>query len=892
MKQTNNAIKFLMAQYRAIFKNAYFKGMATALVLTAGLAAGAAQAADDYWFSTKADAQGSPDATQWTANGTDHISSAEFVAGAVDLGDKSSDASGNLVASGDGIATGGQIDIGRGDDDHNEIIQADKNAYGGFASIKSGSMTAIAHDNKANLYSGGAVLGHLVGGWAKQAGDGTAQAYLNSVKVSGDATTSSLSVGNQVIGAWASSKHGATASQNTVTISGGMENRGLAFDAKEGIYGAQVWADQGAVEGNYTAQSNSVSITNVTLNNASGTIPAIVGGHVFANDAQAAGKDVNVATFNASNNTIALDNVTLKKPTTASSWTIAGNFVEHNFLSNASTAERLIANGDGSTPSLNIKDSTISNVTAYGASITAGNASTEGSIGDVSATGNVVSITNTDIQSSAIYGAAVSSKARASQSLTLTNNSVTIAANEGTTNHSFTGTSVFGAQVSNDFSHAGDAEAAATASQLNVSNNSINIGAQNNFTYTDDDSDGWTKNTDTASNIYGVQLVSTQPGIKITADNNSVTFDGHMTGNGNDFRTDLTNDSLSGLIVGVHNASANGATITNTKVSIGSNAQVTDGVIAAVYDDSGSPYDTSTYNNNSVEIANGAKINSTDVYAVFYSDDTQDGSDPVLKQGKTNTLNSSVTTAGSHVDSSIYGGAGSGSVVTLENGSLFKVTAGGSEVISSDVINLAGQMEVGNGATVTVEGFATNGNQAETTVNSNQTDIAASARIYNKGTVEFLGKTTVADGATLSAMSTGALLKVDGDSTRVDNTAKEGDLFTDFVGGTAELISTPLTRPLVNKRIMLVLPRSPLVVSYTLPMPLSTSANLITPLVLLLRLARSGLTTKLLMQEKAPTSRVMTSLYLTSLPPMAPLMLSMKLSLASNPKVLALKLTA
>ena len=46
MKQTNNAIKFLMAQYRAIFKNAYFKGMASAVLLTAGLAAGAAQAAD------------------------------------------------------------------------------------------------------------------------------------------------------------------------------------------------------------------------------------------------------------------------------------------------------------------------------------------------------------------------------------------------------------------------------------------------------------------------------------------------------------------------------------------------------------------------------------------------------------------------------------------------------------------------------------------------------------------------------------------------------------------------------------------------------------------------------------------------------------------------------
>ena len=45
MKQTNNAIKFLMAQYRAIFKNAYFKGLAAAAVVTMGLAAGQAQAA-------------------------------------------------------------------------------------------------------------------------------------------------------------------------------------------------------------------------------------------------------------------------------------------------------------------------------------------------------------------------------------------------------------------------------------------------------------------------------------------------------------------------------------------------------------------------------------------------------------------------------------------------------------------------------------------------------------------------------------------------------------------------------------------------------------------------------------------------------------------------------
>ena len=46
MKQTNNAIKFLMAQYRAIFNNAYFKGLASAALVTVAMAAGQVQAAD------------------------------------------------------------------------------------------------------------------------------------------------------------------------------------------------------------------------------------------------------------------------------------------------------------------------------------------------------------------------------------------------------------------------------------------------------------------------------------------------------------------------------------------------------------------------------------------------------------------------------------------------------------------------------------------------------------------------------------------------------------------------------------------------------------------------------------------------------------------------------
>ena len=47
MKLSNNALNFLLAQYRAIFKRAYVKGIASAVLLTAGLAAGQAQA-DSY----------------------------------------------------------------------------------------------------------------------------------------------------------------------------------------------------------------------------------------------------------------------------------------------------------------------------------------------------------------------------------------------------------------------------------------------------------------------------------------------------------------------------------------------------------------------------------------------------------------------------------------------------------------------------------------------------------------------------------------------------------------------------------------------------------------------------------------------------------------------------
>ena len=67
VKISNNALNFLLAQYRAIFKRAYVKGIASAVLLTAGLAAGQAQA-DAF----------SGGATSWDgASGTVTISDAQ-----------------------------------------------------------------------------------------------------------------------------------------------------------------------------------------------------------------------------------------------------------------------------------------------------------------------------------------------------------------------------------------------------------------------------------------------------------------------------------------------------------------------------------------------------------------------------------------------------------------------------------------------------------------------------------------------------------------------------------------------------------------------------------------------------------------------------------------------
>ena len=111
-------------------------------------------------------------------------------------------------------------------------------------------------------------------------------------------------------------------------------------------------------------------------------------------------------------------------------------------------------------------------------------------------------------------------------------------------------------------------------------------------------------------------------------------------------------------------------------------------------------------------------------------------------------------------------------------------------VLRSDVVNLAGTVNVGTNDTLKISGFVHNGDQNATSYNTNETNIASSATIYNRNTVELLGDTTVANGAKLHALSAGAKILVNGDvsgSTIDDTLDPQKDIDFDMVGGRGSL---------------------------------------------------------------------------------------------------------
>ena len=249
MKQTNNAIKFLMAQYRAIFKNAYFKGMATALVLTAGLAAGQAQAATEIYQSTATDISQAisstitaPDQTTYPGPNTSLPSAAGNDGTGSSVADKTVNiGSGEYVSSTTSWAAGGIL-VNSGATATSTNLSATNNTLNlkAGASIGSGSYGAYLFNEKGNVSATGnkVVLDDIASGAAVTVtaggpSDGIFGARIKSTNGSATASgnyvditahygaTLTLNHGNNgIVGALAEGTDTVSVTGNYVTISG------------------------------------------------------------------------------------------------------------------------------------------------------------------------------------------------------------------------------------------------------------------------------------------------------------------------------------------------------------------------------------------------------------------------------------------------------------------------------------------------------------------------------------------------------------------------------------------------------------------------------------------------------------------------------------------------
>lgn len=112
MKQTNGALTFLLKAYRSLFKSAYLKGLASAVILTAGLGAGATQALAVPFADNATEGA----TTNVVVSGTVTINSKEEFAHDVTVGPMSSltsaeNSAGHLRVSGDFVVNGGTLTL-------------------------------------------------------------------------------------------------------------------------------------------------------------------------------------------------------------------------------------------------------------------------------------------------------------------------------------------------------------------------------------------------------------------------------------------------------------------------------------------------------------------------------------------------------------------------------------------------------------------------------------------------------------------------------------------------------------------------------------------------------------------------------------------------------------
>ena len=760
MKISNNALNFLLAQYRAIFKRAYIKGIASAVILTAGLAAGQAQAQPDGTFYENTGSWSekiSPIASSTNA--------ATAVAGDYDDGttkdhDDGIVSGGNFVIGDSGSAIGGDI-----------VSLTSGSAYGGYVKIESGSLDVVAEGNRVTISSGATLnssTGNVMGGWAKTNGTGKATASGNKLTINAQSGSTITFMGiNTLIGGGAAGNHGAKAEGNEYIFNGNATTPTDLTNVSGGHRGAMVFVGDGThsgASGTFEAINNTLKMSNFAASgDAIGTGPKTFrGGDIYVYGVDSKNT---IEVIRAQGNTVDLDTFTLGSGSFNTGHgvaNIAANYVENKQGYVASVE----ANGSSDT-GVFLKEGTLHHATVFGGmakNVSGGNAS---------ASNNLVSITNTDflrttsgsdINFNGIFGGhAETTKTDADQKITLTasNNTISIQNESDVKNKTYqVEGSIIGAELK--LASGGTSLTDLVGSSLTADNNTITI--DTGIKVSNGSIQGVSIDTDQGNLTSG--------GATLHASNNTVTLDG-------DWTTEESKYNIATVIAqkGVLTAENNKLVI-NGKVDASENGSLIAAVIASEQGTITSKLEAGQnvhkLSNNSVEIGKDAEVIRANIFA---SQSTKTSA---------HTLNNDVTVAGKVTNSDIYGGTGADSVVATQAGSRLSYNDDVNHQIRSDVVDLAGIVDVGQTATLKVGGFLTDGNINAGTYNTNQTTIKSTAELYNRKEVELLGDTTVEAGAKLHALTAGAKIKVNGDvggsTIKTTNT-----LGYDFVGGRGQL---------------------------------------------------------------------------------------------------------
>ena len=766
MKISNNALNFLLAQYRAIFKRAYIKGIASAVILTAGLAAGQSQAAstqDPFWINRADD-------TNWeqVTSGGGNYSSAARIAGDYDNGVTN----GTPEEKNDGIVSGAGLVIGNTASGGDFDTISSGSAYGGYVSIASGNGTdAVAENNKLTVTTGGDITstqaGNLVGGWAKTKGTGKATATGNTLQIGGVTT---LSSGGQFIGGMAGAYHGAVAEENKLIINGiaSDNNNKLILHNSAGNIGGIVYvgdgtsAGSGGASGEYRAEGNLISGSNFTVDSNDFTKNQFVGGLVTVSGLE---QNHTIGTLSAVGNSVELSDFSIGSTSNQSGGHIVANKVVFG-TGVTGTVENIAANGT-SDSGITLKNGTLHASQVYG-----GWAESQ-SGGSATANANNITIIDTDLKSGGssslnnVVGGLAQTKFTGTQKVNLTasQNKVSFENTKYSDNNKVSNVvlgDIRGALVTLSGTSSPDNAADST---LTLNNNNVTIGEHIDVS---------------KGSIHGAYVEVkgvTSGGATVHASNNTVKVDGNFTAS-NAAHAIMGVRTESGLVTAENNKLVINGKVTGDAGTMIHAVNVAEQQSISTIDD----LKTITHDlrNNSVEIGATAEISNASIAAA------------VSNSNNAITLNNDVTVAGKVTNSDIYGGTGADSLVDVQSGSHLTYNSSSDEthIISSDNVDLGGVISVGQHDTLSIKGYANDGNiKGDAKYNTNLTNIESTAELYNRGTVELFGDTTVAEGAKLHALADGATITVTGDKggKTINDAVATTDLKQAMVGGRGQL---------------------------------------------------------------------------------------------------------